>query len=78
MLLTIPSIQALLSASTADQETHSLLQDIESLTYLAMRETNSWNIAGGTGIEKTSALAYSMDASQVRIERETAVDTLTA
>ena len=32
-------------------------------------------IAGGTGMVKTAALAYSMHSSQVRKERETAMDT---
>ena len=66
MLPTIPNIQALMSAlsqaSSAEQETHSLLQDIETLTYLATRETNRWNIAGGTGMG-------AMGAYSVRIQR---------
>ena len=60
MLPTIPNIQALMSAlsqaSSAEQETHSLLQDIESLTYLAMRETQRWNIAEGAGMDNTAVI----------------------
>ena len=65
-----------MSASTTDQETNNLLQDIESLKYLAMRDTNRWNIAGGTWRDKTTALAYSLHSSPMRKERETAIDTL--
>jgi hypothetical protein len=40
-----------------------------------MRETQRWNIAGVTGMDKTTALAYSMGATPLRKERETAMET---